>query len=71
MIETWAPIVVAGDGPVPPQWQWPEPTIMCRDSVSMCREHRVANAGLWLRISRGELPAAEVWVDDKPGWIIR
>lgn len=51
--------------------RWPEPTIVCADSVNMCRVHRVANAGLWLRISRSELAEPDYWVDDKPGWLTR
>ncbi|KIA63059.1 hypothetical protein [Nocardia vulneris] len=69
MIQTWAPIVVAGAGPVPPEWRWPEPTIDAADSVTMCRRHGIAHAGLWLRISRGDIPRPDIWVDDKPGWI--
>ncbi|AYF73663.1 hypothetical protein D7D52_07105 [Nocardia yunnanensis] len=69
MIETWTPTIVAGSGPVPMEWRWPHPTIEAADTVTMCRHHDCAHAGLWLRVSRGEIARPDIWVDDKPGWI--
>lgn len=69
MIQTWAPIIVSGAGPVPAHWCWPEPTVEALDSATMCRRYGISNAGLRLRISRGDIPRPDIWVDDKPGWI--
>lgn len=68
-IQAWTPDHVVGSA-VPPALRWPHPTLEYADSITMCRAHDCANAGLWLRISRGELAVPDVWVDDKPGWII-
>ncbi|NNH74505.1 hypothetical protein HLB23_32445 [Nocardia uniformis] len=68
LIRSWTPDTIAGSGPVP--LRWPQPTIEYADTTSMCRRYRVASAGLWSRIRDGEIPAPDVWVDDRPGWAI-
>ncbi|GAB0107693.1 hypothetical protein JMUB6875_66900 [Nocardia sp. JMUB6875] len=67
-IQAWTPDYSVGT-PVPPQLRWPHPTIQAADTITMCRLHNVATAGLWLRISRQEIARPDIWVDDRPGWI--
>lgn len=66
LIQAWTPDWRVGSPPDP--WPWPYPTFVFADSITMCREHKVASAGLWLRISQGDIPRPEVWIDNRPGW---